>query len=101
MPLAPSEHEISKWFKALPALGQGADLATTMIAKKKGLYETNPILDNNKKIIASKIGMALLGTLLTNHYEKKHPKIAKTISVLTGASGAVPAFINSSRMFQR
>lgn len=89
---------ISNWFKALPALGQGADITSTLLAKNKGLKESNPLMANNKVMIPSKIGLAIIGTLLTKKYEKTNPKVAKAISIITGASGMTNSFINTHRM---
>jgi hypothetical protein len=97
----PKKDTINPLFKYLPVIGQGADLATTLINKHEGFRETNPLLPNDKMIIASKIGGAAIGYILTKALEKNHPKAAKFLSSAMGVGGIVPAGINIERMINK
>jgi hypothetical protein len=74
--------------------GEGADIASTLIAKARGAQEGNPLLGNfGAGAIAGKIGLSILAALALKHLAAAgHPAIAKALGYGSGAGlGAVAA----------
>jgi hypothetical protein len=97
----PDQKGVSKFYKYYPLVGQGADIASTLIAKQNGFHEANPVMQNDLAMIGSKAGLALLGNLLTRKLQNEHPKLAKTVSLITGSSGLTAAGLNTFNMSRK
>ena len=79
------------------AIGQTADLVTTIDALNRGAVEGNPIWGRHpsaKKLILGKAPMIGLGYVL-HKVGPKNPKFAKTIAYSIGALGAGLAIHNA------
>lgn len=80
-------------------LGQGADVATTVVALSQGTaVEGNPIFGAHPspaRIIAVKVGVAGAMTVAMRVLGKKHPTGAKAVGYATGALGAAAAILNA------
>ncbi len=78
--------------------GQGADLATTLMAMRKpGAREMNPL--GMGGVMAGKAGMmALMPWVMRKLAKGGHPTAAKLLGYGVGAAGAVPAAWNARQM---
>ncbi|MCR4342147.1 MAG: hypothetical protein NUW01_19900, partial [Gemmatimonadaceae bacterium] len=74
--------------------GQGADIATTLMGRSRGMRETNPLGFGG--VMAGKAALMTLGPLLMRKLAKQgHPTAAKVMGYGMGAAGAVPAVMNA------
>jgi hypothetical protein len=78
--------------------GQGADLATTLMAMRKpGAREMNPLGVGG--VVASKMAMMALMPFLMRKFAKQgNGTAAKALGYGIGAAGAVPAVWNARQM---
>lgn len=90
--LQEEKNDVHKLFKFLPAIGQGADLATSLGTPQ--LREVNGLMSDPKVMIPSKIGAGVLLGLLVDKAAKKSPKAAKILSGAFSAGGFIPALSN-------
>lgn len=78
--------------------GQGADaLSTIMALRNPAFKEANPMGEGGT--LAAKAGSTLAFALLMHYLAGKgHPGAAKAIGYIGGASGAIPAALNFSKI---
>lgn len=81
------------------AVGQTADLVSTVQALNRGAVETNPLLGSKPstaKLVALKLPMIGVGFLLAK-ITPQHPKLAKGLAYTIGGVGAALALSNARK----
>jgi hypothetical protein len=85
----------------LPFVGQVSDLATTELAIRRGLSETNQASwaqdTNQRRAVKIGMGVAMSGTMYLMQRNGVSKKVRIATSILAAATGLVPAAINISR----
>lgn len=82
-------------------LGQGADVATSLMGFHRGATELNPFIVSTQPapFIAQAVGFGIAETLILKKIHKNHPKLANTLGMIQ-IGGSTAASINNIQVYR-